>query len=211
MPLERAIDSIEKQNLKIGARVKKEVFFPVSFTGFIDSNWKQKKIVSDTIKKFNQLIPDSLKRNVLERVNSKLSGLYTSNENLLTQFEQQKKDMRRHQIEWHRKISLSFACLVLFIIGAPLGAIIRKGGLGNSMISAIIFFMIFYFISNTGEKFVKEGKWNHVLGMWLSTLVLVPVGIFLTYNAMHDSQLFNKEYYYRIWRKLRVKWDKGSA
>jgi len=148
---------------------------------------------------------------VLERVNSKLSGLYISNENLLTQFEQQKKDMRRHQIEWHRKISLSFACLVLFIIGAPLGSIIRKGGLGNSMVSSIIFFMLFYFISNTGEKFVKEGQWNPFIGMWLSTIVLVPIGIFLTYKAMHDSQLFNKEYYYRVWRKFRAKWDKGPA
>ena len=209
--LGRAIDSMEKRNQQIGTRVKEEVFFPVFFIAFMDSNWNQKKIVPDIVKNFNQLIPDSLKRTVLERVNSKLSGLYISNENLLTQFEQQKKDLRRHQIEWHRKISLSFACLVLFIIGAPLGSIIRKGGLGNSMVSSIVFFMLFYFISNSGEKFVKEGKWNPLLGMWLSTLVLLPIGIFLTYKAMHDSQLFNKEYYYRVWRKFRAKWDKGSA
>ncbi|MFN2437888.1 MAG: LptF/LptG family permease [Chitinophagaceae bacterium] len=209
--LRRAIDSIENQNQQIGARVKKEVFFPASFITFIDSNWKQKKIVTDTIKNFNQFIPDSLDKAVLERLNGKLSGLYMNNESLLVQFEQQKKDLRRHQIEWHRKISLSFACLVLFIIGAPLGSIIRKGGLGNSMISAIIFFMVFYFISNSGEKFAKEGELNTFFGMWLSTFILLPIGIFLTYKAMHDSQLFNKEYYYRIWRKLRVKWYKRKA
>ena len=208
--LRKAIDSMEKQNQQIGTKVKREVLFPISYGAFMDSNWK-KTIPSDTVKNFSQLIPDSLKRTVLERVNSKLSGLYISNETLLTQFEQQKKDMRRHQIEWHRKISLSFACLVLFIIGAPLGSIIRKGGLGNSMVSSIVFFMLFYFISNTGEKFVKEGQWNPFLGMWLSTFVLVPIGIFLTYKAIHDSQLFNKEYYYRVWRKFRAKWDKGSA
>ncbi len=203
--LRRYIDSIEKQNRQIGTRVKKEVFFPVSFNIFIDSNWQSKTIVPDTVKNFNQVISDSLERTVLERVNSKLSGLYISNESLLTQFEQQKKDLRRHQIEWHRKISLSFACLVLFIIGAPLGSIIRKGGLGNSMVSSIVFFMLFYFISNSGEKFVKEGELNPLMGMWLSTFVLVPIGIFLTYKAMHDSQLFNKEYYYRVWRKFLAK------
>ncbi|HVE61538.1 MAG TPA: LptF/LptG family permease [Chitinophagaceae bacterium] len=209
--LRRAIDSIEKQNQQIGTRVKKEVFFPASFTTFIDSNWKQKKIATATIKNFNQIIPDSLEKTVLERINSKLTGLYMNNESLLAQFEQQKKDLRRHQIEWHRKISLSFACLVLFIIGAPLGSIIRKGGLGNSMISAIVFFMVFYFISNSGEKFAKEGELNTFFGMWLSTFILLPIGIFLTYKAIHDSQLFNKEYYYRVWRKLRVKWDKRRA
>lgn len=209
--LRRAIDSIEKQNQQIGVKVKKQVLFSVSYSAFMDSNWKQKTKVPDSVKKFSQLIPDSLKRTVLERVNSKLSGLYISNESLLNQFEQQKKDMRRHQIEWHRKISLSFACLVLFIIGAPLGSIIRKGGLGNSMVSAIVFFMLFYFISNSGEKFVKEGKWNPLIGMWLSTIILVPIGVFLVYKGMHDSQLFNKEYYYRVWRRFRAKWDRGSA
>jgi lipopolysaccharide export system permease protein len=73
------------------------------------------------------------------------------------------------------------------------------------MVSSIVFFMLFYFISNSGEKFVKEGELNPLMGMWLSTFVLVPIGIFLTYKAMHDSQLFNKEYYYRVWRKFLAK------
>jgi lipopolysaccharide export system permease protein len=72
------------------------------------------------------------------------------------------------------------------------------------MISAIGFFMLFYFISNTGEKFAKEGEWSAFSAMWLSTFVLTPLGIFLIYKAMHDSQLFNKEYYFRLWRKFQA-------
>ena len=96
------------------------------------------------------------------------------------------------------------ACLVLFLIGAPLGSIIRKGGLGSPLVFAIVFFMLFYFSSTTGEKFSKEGSVDPRIGMWLSTIFLVPVGIFLTYKAMKDSQLFNKEAYPKVARKLKA-------
>ncbi|RYE00531.1 MAG: LptF/LptG family permease, partial [Sphingobacteriales bacterium] len=95
--------------------------------------------------------------------------------------------------------------LVLFMIGAPLGSIIRRGGLGNSLISSIVFFMLFYFIANTGEKFAKEGEWSVFAGMWLATFVLTPIGLFLTWKAVRDSQLFNREVYSRFFRRLRRK------
>ena len=98
---------------------------------------------------------------------------------------------------------MSFSCLVLFLIGAPLGSIIRKGGLGTPLIFAIIFFMVFYFSSTMGEKFARENKLTPFAGMWMATFVLVPIGLFLTYKAMRDSQLFNKESYYRFTRKIR--------
>jgi lipopolysaccharide export system permease protein len=88
-------------------------------------------------------------------------------------------------------------------LGPPLGAIIRKGGLGTPLIFAIIFFMLFYFSSTTGEKFAKENSLTPFTGMWLATFLLLPVGIFLTYKAMRDSQLFNKEFYNRRIRQLR--------
>jgi lipopolysaccharide export system permease protein len=88
------------------------------------------------------------------------------------------------------------------MIGAPLGSIIRKGGLGTPLIFAIIFFMIFYFSTTTGEKFAKENTLTPFSGMWLATFLLVPVGLFLTYKAMRDSQLFNRESYYRIVKLL---------
>jgi lipopolysaccharide export system permease protein len=90
----------------------------------------------------------------------------------------------------------------LFLIGAPLGSIIRKGGLGTPLVFAIIFFMFFYFSSTTGEKFAKENSMSPFAGMWMATFILVPVGLFLTYYAMRDSQLFNKESYYRIAKKV---------
>ena len=158
----------------------------------------------DTIKKFDHFIRDSLKIIVNQQAQNKINGFYASNESLLVQYNLERKEKRRHKIEWHRKISLSLACLVLFLIGAPLGSIIRKGGLGNSMVSSIVFFMLFYFISNTGEKFAKEGAWSPFAAMWLSTIVLTPIGIFLTYKAIHDSQLFSKEFYYRTWRKFQA-------
>jgi len=110
-----------------------------------------------------------------------------------------------YKIEWHRKIALSMSCLVMFLIGAPLGSIIRKGGVGTPLIFAIIFFMIFYFSSTTGEKFVKENTMSALAGMWLSTFILLPISFFLIYKAMHDSQLFNKEFYNRVLRKFKKK------
>jgi lipopolysaccharide export system permease protein len=103
--------------------------------------------------------------------------------------------MRRHFIEWHRKLSLSVACIILFLIGAPLGAIIRKGGLGTPLIFAIGFFMLFYFSSTVGEKFAKEDSLSPFMGMWLATFVLLPLGLFLTYKALNDSKLLSKEAY----------------
>jgi lipopolysaccharide export system permease protein len=94
------------------------------------------------------------------------------------------------------------ACLVLFFIGAPLGSIIRKGGLGMPLVVAIIFFIIFHLLNIFGEKFAKEGITSVFFGMWLSIIVLIPVGIFITYKAMHDSQLFNKEFYTRVYRSI---------
>jgi lipopolysaccharide export system permease protein len=102
-----------------------------------------------------------------------------------------KNRMARYEIEIHRKLTLSVACLVLFFIGAPLGAIIRKGGLGLPVIVSVLFFLLYYVISITGEKFAKEGVWTPIEGMWLSSAVLMPIGIFLTYKATTDSNLFN--------------------
>src|SRR4029078_11675436 len=127
----------------------------------------------------------------------------TNNDLLVSEWEARKRALRLHQIEWHNKISLAAACLVLFLIGAPLGSIIRKGAFGTPMIFAIIFFLVFYFVSNTGRKFAKEGAMSPFAGMWLATFVLVPIGIFLVIKAMNDSQLFNKEFYFRLQNKYR--------
>lgn len=209
--LDKAIDSMKKDLNAIDKRVKNEVFSQTTFVNYLDSNWQKIPHENVNTGKKASFIPDSLESIINQSAASRINGLRTTNEVILAQYQQQEKDLRRHEIEWNRKIALSLACLVLFMIGAPLGSIIRKGGLGNSMIFSIIFFMIFYFLSNTGEKFAKEGALDAFTGMWLSTFVLVPVGVFLIYKAMRDSQILNKEFYFRTWRKLMSKWKTKAA
>ena len=93
--------------------------------------------------------------------------------------------------------------MVLFFIGAPLGSIIRKGGLGMPLVIAIVFFLIFHLLNMFGEKFVRTETLSPFLGMWLAIIVLTPVGIFFTYKAMNDSQLFNKDLYLNFYRKVK--------
>jgi lipopolysaccharide export system permease protein len=99
---------------------------------------------------------------------------------------------------------MAAAVLVLFLIGAPLGSIVRKGGIGTPVVFAVIFFVIFFLLNNFGKKFVQQDILRPVSGMWMATFILVPIGIFLIYKAMHDSQLLNKEFYYRIFRKIKA-------
>ena len=115
--------------------------------------------------------------------------------------------IRRHEIELHRKFTLAFACLIFFFIGAPLGAIIRKGGLGAPVVISVVMFIIYYIIDNTGYKMAREALWPCWAGMWLSSFVLLPIGVFLTYKAATDSPLFNPEAWERVFKNAlkRVK------
>ncbi|MCO5240266.1 MAG: LptF/LptG family permease [Chitinophagaceae bacterium] len=153
-------------------------------------------------KGYAQLLPDSVRKLVMGRAYDRVSGQKNNLDILAEEARIKQKDLRYHLIEWHRKFSLSFACVVLFLIGAPLGSIIRKGGMGMPLVIAVIFFLIFHLLNMFGEKFVREDITSAFTGMWLSTMVLLPIGIFLTYKAMHDSQLFNKEFYYRFFKSI---------
>jgi len=108
----------------------------------------------------------------------------------------------KHQAEWHRKFTLSFACFVLFFIGAPLGAIIRKGGLGLPVVVSVLFFVLFHVISITGEKSVKSGAIDANIGMWIAPVVLLPLGIFLTFKATTDSPLLDADAWIKLFRKI---------
>ena len=101
------------------------------------------------------------------------------------------KAKNRHAIEWHRKFFLALSCLLLFFIGAPLGAIIRKGGLGMPTVLAIGIFLAFYILSMIGEQMVKAGKVTPWFGMWMSSLALLPFAIYFTRQAMRDAQAFH--------------------
>ena len=110
--------------------------------------------------------------------------------------------VRRHLTEWHKKFTLSFACMVFFFIGAPLGAIIRKGGLGMPVVISVILFIFYYIIDNIGFKMARDGIWQAWQGMWLSSAVLAPLGIFLTYKAVNDSVILNADTYLNALKNL---------
>ncbi len=110
--------------------------------------------------------------------------------------------LRGFLIELNRKFTLAMSCLVLFFIGAPLGAIIRKGGLGLPVVMSVLFFLLYHIISTIGEKSVKEGTLSPMLGMWIAIFSLSPLGAFLTYKATVDSVLFDLDYYKRWFKRL---------
>lgn len=112
------------------------------------------------------------------------------------------KNIRRMIVEYQRKFTLSAACLVLFLIGAPLGAIIRKGGLGLPVVVSVVFFLIYHIISTIGEKSAKDGNIPPAIGMWIAIVVLTPLGLFLTYKAATDSAIFDVDIYKKFFLRI---------
>ena len=108
----------------------------------------------------------------------------------------------RHKNEWHLKLTLSFACIILFFIGAPLGAIIKKGGLGLPVVFSVAFFLVFHIANISGQKMSASGVLSPFYGMWLSSMILFPISVFLTYKAAKDAALFDRESYIKFWEKL---------
>lgn len=122
----------------------------------------------------------------------------------ITDFNKRAERIRKHDIEWHRKFTLSIACFILFFIGAPLGAIIRKGGLGMPVVVSIIFFVIYHIISITGEKYARAGVLQPEIAMWLASGILLPLGIFLTYKATTDAPLLDAESWGKFFKSLTI-------
>ena len=110
--------------------------------------------------------------------------------------------IRKHQIEWHRKISLAIACIILFLIGAPLGTIIRKGGFGMPVMISVFFFVFYHVINIIGEKAAKEATLSVVEGMWLANFIFIPIAIFLSYKTSKGITIFDSSIYTNPFRKL---------
>lgn len=121
---------------------------------------------------------------------------------MINEFGSRTRTIVRHQVEWHRKFTLSFACIVLFFVGAPLGAIIRKGGLGMPVVVSVILFIVFHVLSITGEKMAKHGDLEPLQGMWLASAILTPVGIYLTWKATTDAPIMDSETYQKPIRAI---------
>lgn len=115
--------------------------------------------------------------------------------------------IRKHNIAYHKKFTLSIACLILFFVGAPLGAIIRKGGLGLPVVMSTLFFIAYHILTMTGERAVKAGSLNLWVGVWMASAIFLPIGVFLTYKATTDAPLFDAETYKRFFEKLSF-WKK---
>jgi lipopolysaccharide export system permease protein len=135
----------------------------------------------------------------IENIKDANSVLLTKNE--ISHYEV--KRIKQFEVEWNKKLTLSFACLVFFFIGAPLGAIIRKGGLGTPAVISIFFFVVFYVISLSGQKLVTENVVGTFAGMWAATYILLPIGIFLTYKATTDSVIMNIDTYLLFLKKIK--------
>lgn len=151
---------------------------------------------------FIAAVPDSLKMRVLQLASSHVRSSKNLVEVTVSDLSIRQMNYATYKIEWHRKFTLSFACVLLFLIGAPLGAIIRKGGLGMPLVVAIAFFVVFHIMSITGEKLARTGAVDTWMGMWMATAMLLPIAFILIQQARNDSQVFSKEWYMRIWNKI---------
>lgn len=207
--LGKTIDSLKNSAAIYQKRSENEVSVYFSFPKYADTGLVQidPKTLPE-LKSADAIIPDSAKSTVHDRAMVQINAAKTNMDLIASDYDNKQNEITYHEIEWHRKFTLAVACIILFLIGAPLGSIIRKGGLGTPLVFAVIFFVIFHLLNTFGEKFVKGSVLSPFAGMWMSTAVLIPIGFFLTYKAMKDSQLFNKEYYYRTFRRLRTVVDK---
>lgn len=197
---------VRKENLEAGISSLTSSF---SFLANQNTRIYNKKAVDKMkINSIRDIIPDSAFMPVIEMTISRLGSLQSTLDYINTSYKEKSKDIRKFDIEWQRKIALSFACFVLFLIGAPLGSIIRKGGIGAPLVFGINFFVVFHLLNTLGEKLAKEGVITPFGGMWLASMLLLPVGIFLTYKALNDSQLMNKEFYFRTYTRFKNWWAK---
>ena len=191
--LNTTVDSLNMKNEK---RMKnfttqlKQSYYAKSTAFMADSN---KKSVFDI--NFFSNLPKAQQLNIIESATNIARSAKAYTESITNESSTEESSKLKYEVERHRKFTLSIACIVLFFIGAPFGAIIRKGGLGMPVVISVVFFIIFHVLSITGEKLAKEGEMPVYQGMWLATAVLLPIGVFLTYKATSDSSLFDANAY----------------
>lgn len=168
-------DSIDQQREKI---------YAINTDSLYDNYSKQTKlrVKKATLNKVEQLMTDyEIKKNIMRSLD---------------------KDLNKHYISWWQKITLSLSCIIFFFIGAPLGAIVKKGGLGYPVLISVAIFLLYYIFNTSGEKMVKESEWHTWFGCLISTMVLTPLGVIFTYQSNKDSTIFNMDAYKAFFRKV---------
>ena len=203
-----AIDSLEQSS------VERHISYKNSFKNRlqhlsskdITSSTRNKKVDIDTITVFKWPLLDNFGENEKKSIiNMSISATKNQIDNIdlnIRDFERQETNIRKHQQVMHEKFSLSIACLLFFFIGAPLGAIIRKGGLGLPIVISVVFFVIYYIITITSQRIAVAGDMPIFLGVWLSSIIILPIGIFLTIKATTDSALLDRDSWKKTFRKI---------
>lgn len=148
---------------------------------------------------------------VIESALTKGRNVKESVENMNQEVVGREDTIRNHDIAYHKKFTLSIACLILFFVGAPLGAIIRKGGLGLPVVMSTLFFIAYHILTMTGERAVKAGSMNLWVGVWMASAIFLPIGIFLTLKATSDAPLFDTETYKKLFEKIFFGQKKTSS
>jgi len=176
---------------------------------------KMDSLLLDTVVVSDYILVDSLKYPLLQNFDNKakaeilensLKSVRSLKDNLIyyeKELNSRQTIVIKHEVVWNQKFKLSLACLIFFFIGAPLGAIIRKGGLGFPVVVSVLFFVIYHITSITGEKAALTGEWNVVFGVWMSTLIILPMGLFLTWKATTDAPLLDAESWTRFFGKFK--------
>jgi len=201
--LKKAEDSLLKIRVKRKEEIPKNLMNNFHFFHRIDSAKHATMVFDDSL--ISNVLTGLNKYEKIEVIESALNRtrrIRSNISNFKKEIEVKDKLIFKHQAEWHRKFTLSVACFVLFFIGAPLGAIIRKGGLGLPVVVSVLFFVLFHIISITGEKSVRSGVIDANMGMWIAPVVLLPLGIFLTYKATTDSPLLDSESWMKFFGKI---------
>jgi len=160
-----------------------------------------KKVIPANVKNGPGLKPNE-QISALTNAQSEARSVQDLIKNRSSTYGELKKNVQRAALEFQKKFTLSAACIALFLIGAPLGAIIRKGGLGLPVVVSVIFFLIYYIISTIGEKSVKDGDLSPLVGSWIAIAIITPIGIFLSYKAATDSAIFDIDSYKRWFTKV---------
>lgn len=216
--LRSSIDSIGRRVDSIGniygTELKQQSYLNLPYYRTVDD---KKMPVTEIIASSPELDIDSLFNNPPSQASSYVNLALSKARRQKQDFEyktlilkEESKMMRRHDIELQRRFTLSFACLVFFFVGAPLGAIIKKGGIGTPLVISVFLFIVYYIFESMGYKMARDGKIIVWQGIWLSSVVMLPLGIFLTYKAVGDSAVFNTDAYTAFFNKLIGKKPKRS-
>ena len=210
------IDSLKKDNLKIVRAFSKNIStragaFPISRIDTVQANYNKKvaardstnllrnpnaktKVKIDSIKTMEDIVnfyQEWQKIQLYSTAKTTITNVLSSIKGKREELDKRYEIYNRHILSLHKKFALALSCIILFFVGAPLGAIIRKGGIGLPLVIAVLLFLAYYFLGVFAENYAKKGNIHPILGAWLSTIVMLPLGIYLTKRATADKGMVN--------------------